>query len=44
LRPASCYTLDDRDWLLFHDGELRAGAGSRRLARAGPPAAMETRA
>lgn len=44
LRPASCYTLDDRDWLLFHDGVLRAGAGSRRLARAGPPAAMEARA
>ena len=44
LRPASCYTLDDRDWLLFRDGVLGAGAGSRRLARAGPPAAMEARA
>ena len=44
LRPASCYTLDDRDWLLFRDGVLRAGAGSRRLARAGPPAAIEARA
>ena len=39
-----CYTLDDGDWLLFRDGVLRAGAGSRRLARAGPPAAIEARA
>jgi len=44
LRPASCYTLDDRDWLLFRDGVLRAGEGSRRLAGPGPPAAMEARA
>ena len=42
LRPACCYTLDDGDWLLFRDGLLRAGGGSRRLTRAGPPAAIET--
>jgi len=42
LRPACCYTLDDGDWLLFRDGVLRAGAGSRRLARTGPPVAIET--
>lgn len=41
LRPACCYTLDDGDWLLFRDGVLCAGAGSRRLVRAGPPAAIE---
>jgi hypothetical protein len=33
MRPAACYTLDDGDWLLFRDGALRAGAGSRRLTR-----------
>jgi hypothetical protein len=36
MRPARCYTLDDGDWLLFRDGVLRAGAGSRRLAQTGP--------
>ena len=35
MRPAGCYTLDDGDWLIFRNGVLRAGAGSRRLPRAG---------
>jgi len=35
MRPAGCYTLDEGDWLWFRDGVLRAGAGSRRLPRAG---------
>jgi Peptidase family S51 len=44
LRPACCYTLDDGDWLLFRDGVLQAGVGSRRLSRAGSPVSMEMRA
>jgi hypothetical protein len=35
LSPATCYTLDDRDWLLFRKGALQSGVGCRRLTRAG---------
>ena len=41
LAPARCYTLDEGDWLLFRDGARCAGSGSRRLARSGPPIAIE---
>jgi Peptidase family S51 len=35
LGPATCYTLDDGDWLLFRDGALESWVGSRRLTRKG---------
>jgi peptidase E len=44
LSPASCYTLDEGDWLLFRDGTLASGIGSRRLTRRGALRTMATAA
>lgn len=41
LAPAHAYTLDDGDWLVFRDGRLLAGSGSRRLTRTGPAVAAD---
>jgi hypothetical protein len=33
--PATCYTLDDGSWLVWHSGRLAGSAGSQRLTRTG---------
>lgn len=33
--PASCYALDDGDWLFWRSGRLQDGSGAKRLLRSG---------
>ncbi len=35
LAPATCYALDDGDWLFWRDGRLQDSCGAKRLLRSG---------